>query len=37
MAEFGLFGQVRGAVGVQQNAVGGFPSNRVMVTVKVPF
>ena len=36
-AEIGLFGKVRGSVGVQQNGVGGFPSNRVMVTVKIPF
>lgn len=36
-AEIGLFGNVRGGVGVQRNDVGGFPSNRVMATVKIPF
>lgn len=36
-AEIGLFGNVRGSMYVQQNGVGGFPSNRVMATVKVPF
>jgi hypothetical protein len=36
-AEIGLFGQVRGGVGTQQASVGGFPSQRIMVKVKVPF
>lgn len=36
-AEIGLFGDVRGGVGVQRGAVGGFPSNRVMATITVPF
>lgn len=36
-AEFGLIGRVRGKVGVQQGNVGGFTSNRAMVTVTMPF
>lgn len=36
-AEFKLFGQVRGKVGGQQGNVGPIPTNRVMVTMSVPF
>lgn len=36
-AEFGLFGRVRGKINVEQGNVGGFTTNRAMVTVTVPF
>jgi hypothetical protein len=36
-AETRLFGQVRGGVAAEQTMVGGFPSNRIMLTVKAPF
>jgi hypothetical protein len=36
-ADFGLFGQVRGKVQAEQADVGGFVSNRVKLTLKVPF
>lgn len=36
-AEVGLFGAAKGRIGVQQGLVGGFPSNRVMATVAIPF
>lgn len=36
-AETRLFGQVRGKVGMEGANVGGFTSNRAMVTVAVPF
>lgn len=35
--EFGLIGRVRGKVGAQQGNVGGFTSNRAMITVTMPF
>lgn len=36
-AEVGLFGAAKGRIGVQQGSVGGFPSNRVMAIVAIPF
>jgi len=36
-AETRLFGQVRGGVSAHQTFIGGFPSNRIMLTVKAPF
>ena len=36
-AEVKLFGDVKGAVENEAVAVGGFPSNRMMVRVKIPF
>lgn len=36
-AEFGLFGQARGSLHGERADVGGFPSNRMMVTIKIPF
>lgn len=36
-AEMGLFGSVRGSLHGEREAVGGFPSNRLMVTVTAPF
>ena len=36
-AETKLLGQVRGSLHGQQNSVGGFPSNRVMATIAIPF
>ncbi|MES2496584.1 MAG: hypothetical protein V4618_10735 [Pseudomonadota bacterium] len=36
-AEVGLLGTARGSLGVRQGAVGGFPSNRVMATISIPF
>jgi len=35
--EFGLFGRVRGKIHTERGDVGGFTSNRAMVTVTVPF
>jgi hypothetical protein len=36
-AEFGLFGRVLGKIETQRANVGGFTSNRAMVTVTIPF
>ena len=36
-AETSLGGNVKGSVDVEQADVGGFPSNRAKVTIKVPF
>lgn len=36
-AEGRLFGQVHGSLHGEQNMVGGFPSNRMMVTLTLPF
>jgi hypothetical protein len=36
-AEWRLFGNAKAGVGTSQRNVGGFPSNAVMATVKVPF
>jgi hypothetical protein len=36
-AEIGLFGKVRGGLVTEQKVVGGFPSNAVKATIKVPF
>lgn len=36
-AETRLFGQLRGGVRAQQQTVGGFPSNRMMMTLTLPF
>jgi len=36
-AEFGLFGNVRAKIHTERANVGGFTSNRAMVTVTVPF
>jgi hypothetical protein len=36
-AEWRLFGNVKGGVGTSQRNVGGFNSNAVMATIKVPF
>ncbi|SDC50726.1 hypothetical protein SAMN05444678_103224 [Sphingomonas sp. YR710] len=37
MADFGLVGQLRGKVQSEQADVGGFASNRVKLTLGVPF
>jgi hypothetical protein len=36
-AEFKLFGKVRGKIAGEQGNVGGFVSNRAVVTMTVPF
>jgi hypothetical protein len=36
-AEWRLFGNATAGVGTQQRNVGGFPSNAVMATIKIPF
>jgi hypothetical protein len=36
-ADFGLVGQLRGKVQTEQADVGGFASNRVKLTLGVPF
>ena len=36
-AEFGLFGRARAKIHAEQANVGGFTTNRAMVTVTVPF
>ncbi len=36
-AEWTLFGDVTGGVGFSQRTVGGYPSNAVMATIKIPF
>jgi hypothetical protein len=36
-AEWRLFGDVKGGVGFNQRNVGGYPSNAVMATIKIPF
>jgi hypothetical protein len=36
-AEWRLFGNATAGVGTSQRNVGGFPSNAVMATIKVPF
>jgi hypothetical protein len=36
-AEWRLFGNATAGVGTSQRNVGGFPSNAVMATVKIPF
>lgn len=37
MAETSLGGNVRGAIENERADVGGYPSNRVKVTIKIPF
>ena len=36
-AEWRLFGNATAGVGTSQRNIGGFPSNAIMATVKVPF
>ena len=36
-AEMTLFGHVRGSLHTEPQTVGGFPSNRAMVTITIPF
>jgi hypothetical protein len=36
-AEWKIFGNAKASVGTSQRNVGGFPSNAVMATIKIPF
>ena len=36
-AEWKLFGNATGGIGTSQRVVGGYPSNAVMATIKIPF
>jgi len=36
-AEWKLFGDVKGGINTSQRNIGGYPSNAVMATIKIPF